>query len=49
MKHSTLISIIRWAARITGTLMVIFVLIFAIGNFIEGLINLNLITTPIPL
>lgn len=37
MKHFTLISIIRWAARITGTLMVIFVLIFAVGNFIEGL------------
>ena len=37
MKHSKLLSIIRWAARITGTLMVIFVLIFAVGNFIEGL------------
>ena len=37
MKHSTLLSIIRWTARITGTLLVIFVLIFAVGNFIEGL------------
>ena len=37
MEHTKLISMIRWAARITGTLMVIFVLIFAIGNFLEGL------------
>jgi len=36
MEQSKLLSIIRWAARITGTLMVIFVLIFAIGNFLEG-------------
>ena len=37
MEHTKLISMIRWTARITGTLMVIFVLIFAIGNFLEGL------------
>ncbi len=37
MEHTKLISMIRWAALITGTLMVIFVLIFAIGNFLEGL------------
>jgi peptidoglycan/LPS O-acetylase OafA/YrhL len=36
MKHSTL-SIIRWAARIIGTLMVIFTLIIAIGEMLEGI------------
>jgi len=28
---------IRWTARITGTLMVIFVMLFAIGSLFEGL------------
>jgi len=37
MEHPKLINMIRWAARIIGTTIVIFVLIFAIGNFLEGL------------
>ena len=36
MKHSTINSIIRWAARIIGTLMVIFTLIIGIGEMLEG-------------
>ena len=36
MKHSTLKSIIRWAARIIGTLIVIFTLIIGIGEMLEG-------------
>ncbi len=32
-------NIIRWFARITGTLLVIFVLFFAVGSFVEGLKN----------
>jgi hypothetical protein len=35
MKHSTIISIIRWTARILGTLMVIFTLLFGIGALFE--------------
>ncbi len=36
MKHSTLKSIIRWAARFIGTLMVIFTLIIGIGEGLEA-------------
>jgi len=35
--NRTLINVMRWAARILGALMVVFVLIFAIGSFMEGL------------
>lgn len=33
----TLINVMRWTARILAGLMVVFVLIFAIGSFMEGL------------
>ena len=36
MKRTTSISVIRWAARIIGTLMVAFTLIFFIGSMLEG-------------
>jgi hypothetical protein len=36
MKTATSISIIRWTARIMGTLMVIFTLIIGIGELLEG-------------
>lgn len=35
MKHSTINSIIRWTARIIGTLMVIFTLLIGIGELLE--------------
>lgn len=35
MKHSTVKSIIRWTARILGTLMVIFTLLIGIGELLE--------------
>ena len=35
MKHSTIKSIIRWTARIIGTLMVIFTLLIGIGELLE--------------
>ncbi|MFM8913527.1 MAG: hypothetical protein ACKOE6_11535 [Flammeovirgaceae bacterium] len=34
---SSWITIIRWTARILGSLMVLFVLLFAIGSLLEGL------------
>jgi hypothetical protein len=37
MKNKVLLNIIRWLARIIGTLMVIIVLAFFIGYIIEGL------------
>ena len=39
MKNTAFMNIIRWAARIFGTLLVIFGLFFFIGSMIEGAQN----------
>lgn len=36
MKNTTTISIIRWTARIIGTLIVVFTLFIGIGEMLEG-------------
>jgi hypothetical protein len=36
MKKTTLMNIIRWSARIIGTLMVAFTLLIGIGEMLEG-------------
>src|SRR5512138_475104 len=36
-KNSQLMNIIRWTARITGTLLVVLALIIGVGEYIEGL------------
>lgn len=41
MKHSILKSIVRWTARIIGTLLVIFTLIIGIGESLESLNKSN--------
>ena len=44
MKHSVLTSIIHWAARIIGLLIVIFTLIIGIGELLESKSGLNTYT-----
>ena len=44
MKHFVLTTIIRWTARITGLLMVIFTLLIGIGELLQGNSSLNTYT-----
>ena len=45
MKHSVLASIIRWTARIIGSLLVIFTLIIVVGELFQSKFSLNTYNT----